>query len=164
MKKAKEIKKLTKTLDEIGFKNTTQENMTKLKDALDNNGIDIIEEISHFLSQIAHETGNGRWLTELGSDAKYKGAGYIQLTHEYNYKSFAESMGDPEIYNQGANYVAEHYAWEAAGWFWTNNKINEKIATGASVESVTRIINGPKMNGLDERKNYYATIYSILNR
>lgn len=27
-------------------------------------------------------------------------------------------MGDERILEEGADYVAEKYAWEAAGWYW----------------------------------------------
>jgi len=32
------------------------------------------------------------------------------LTWSYNYESFSKAMGDPEIYNQGVDYVAANYA------------------------------------------------------
>ena len=52
-----------------------------------------------------------------------------------------------KIYNLGADYVAENYAWEASGWFWSiydNKQINDVIDTneGDVVEKVTRKVNG----------------------
>lgn len=71
-------------------------------------------------------------------------------------------MGDPEIYNQGADYVAENYAWQAAGWFWNNKNINSKIAEGATVKDITRMVNGGTATA-GERQVYYNKIYSVLS-
>ena len=73
---------------------------------------------------------------------------------DYNYKAFSESVGDPQIYAQGADYVASNYAWTAAGWFWSNNNINAKIANGATVRDVTRIVRG-STNSWEGRQGYY---------
>ena len=134
-------------LKNTGFVDTSLENAAKLTVTLKKNNIRTKEQKAHFLSQCAYETNYGKWLTEIGSEEyftgkpygyKYRGAGYIQLTWDYNYRSFANYMGDDEIYNQGADYVAAHYAWQAAGWWWSNNTMNQKINNGATVADVTR--------------------------
>ena len=91
----------------------------------------------------------------------YYGAGYIQLTWDYNYIAFSEYMNDPDIFNLGPKYVAQNYAWSAAGWFWTNKGINSAIANGASVRDVTRIVNGG-YNHLDLREQSYYKFIGIL--
>ena len=91
----------------------------------------------------------------------YYGAGYIQLTWDYNYKAFSEYMNDPLIYEIGPKYVASNYAWSAAGWYWTYRGIYEIIANGASVRDVTRIVNGG-YNQLSERQKAYDRFYGIL--
>ena len=59
------------------------------------------------------------------------GAGYIQLTHDYTYKSFASYIGEPKIVSEGYEYVAKNYAWDAAVWFWTEYKnIDDLIDKG----------------------------------
>ncbi len=126
--------------------------------------------IRHFLSQIAHESGGLRWLKELdsgeylegrddlgnvhpGDGPKYKGAGVIQLTGRANYQAFSKSIGDAKVMD-GCNYVAQVYPFTSAGFWWHNNDMNSLCDQGASVEEVTRCVNGG-YNGLDDRKHYY---------
>ena len=132
-------------------------------------GIDSPNEKAHFFAQCAYESNFGMWLTELGSDAyfdntdygkKYRGAGYIQLTWDENYSKFAKAMGDPEIYNQGAEYVACYYAWQAAGWWWDNNSMNSRIANGYTVMDVTRIVRG-SIGTWEIRQQYYDLFIDI---
>lgn len=155
-------------MSRAGF-HLSQESLDSLNKVLRENNILTSVEISHFLAQCAAETNFGQWLTELGSDSyfaangygkKYRGAGYIQLTWDYNYQAFADYMGDPEIYNQGADYVAANYAWEAAGWFWTSNNINARIAAGATVKDVTRYVRG-SYGTWERRQEYYNTFIGI---
>jgi predicted chitinase/LysM repeat protein len=127
--------------------------------------------ICHFISQCSHESGAGRYTKELasgeayefrsdigntqpGDGSKYKGGGYIQLTGRYNYTQFAEAMGNPEIVNQGVDYVAAKYPWSSAGFWWDMNKMNALCDTNPSVEAVTRRVNGGT-RGLEERIMYY---------
>ena len=93
---------------------------------------------------------------------KYRGAGYIQLTWDYNYSDFAKAVDDEEIYNQGAEYVAENYAWRAAGWFWSNNDMNTRIANGATVRDITRVVRGSS-SGWEKRKEYYDHSFNVLS-
>ena len=90
------------------------------------NNINTAELEAQFLAQCACETTLRKWLKELGGEFyfsdkaygyKYRGAGYIQLTGDYNYQAFANAVGDDQIYNIGADYVASCQAWQAAGWW-----------------------------------------------
>ena len=68
----------------------------------------------YFNEKYAYAVGN-----QGGEDGyTYRGAGYIQLTGRYNYTRFSKDLGDERILEEGADYVAEKYAWEAAGWYW----------------------------------------------
>jgi len=125
--------------------------------------------IRHFLSQTAHESGGGRYKKELASGEaynnrsdlgngptdgpKYKGAGYIQLTGKYNYSRLSEYLNDPRVM-EGVEYVAENLPFTSAGYWWTDNKMNELIDSGADVVAVTRRVNGGE-NGLADREHYY---------
>ena len=129
--------------------------------------------IRHFLSQTAHESGGGKWKKELsdgwylegrtdigntqaGDGPKYKGAGYIQLTGRANYQDFSDwKKDDPKIMSVGCDHVAEVYPFTSAGFWWTNNRMNELCDTNPSVEQVTKRVNGG-YNGLDDRKYYYG--------
>lgn len=133
--------------------------------------------IRHFLSQISHESGGGRWKKELdsgeylegrtdlgnifpGDGPKYKGAGYIQLTGRSNYLSFSEFMNDPRIM-EGVDYVAEEYPMTSAGYWWMNNNMNSLCDTNPSVEEVTKRVNGG-LNGLKDRKKYYSRCLEVI--
>ena len=153
-------------LVKIGFKDASLNSAIKLANTLESNNIITTEQISAFLAQCAYETNYGLWLTEIGSESyfentaygyKYRGAGYIQITWDYNYKDFANAMGDIEIYNQGANYVAANYAWEVAEWFWSKNDINSALINGG-FDATSRKINYYDTASFAKRRNYYNSI------
>ena len=133
--------------------------------------------IRHFLSQTAHESGGGRYMKELasgeayeyrkdlgntqpGDGPKYKGAGYIQLTGRANYQDFCNFIRDPRVM-EGVDYVADNYPFTSAGFWWSNNRMNELVDGGASVEMVTKRVNGG-YNGLDDRKKYYQRCLEVI--
>lgn len=67
---------------------------------------------------------------------------------------FATYIQDDRVM-EGVDYVAEHYPFTSAGFWWYNNKMNQLCDTNPSVEQVTLKVNGG-YNGLDDRKKYYA--------
>jgi len=166
-----------KQLTEMGFNEKTVSSSRDLNRVLEEYNITSTNEITHFLAQCAHESNLGNWLTE-GSYMSYEnqmaylkkqkhypyyGAGYIQLTWDYNYEAFGESVNDKEnVMAGGPEYIVKNYAWDAAGWFWQENSINDKINNGASVKDITKVINGGT-NGLSEREAYYKAFSAILN-
>jgi predicted chitinase len=122
--------------------------------------------IQHFISQCAHESGMGRWTKELasgwayefradlgntqpGDGPRFKGAGYLQMTGRWNYQQFANFVGDQRVM-EGVDYVAANYPWLSAGFWWHNAGMNAFIDGGATVEQVTRRVNGG-LNGLADR-------------
>ena len=134
------------------------------------------ERIRHFLSQTGHESGGGKWKVELsdgwylegrtdigntepGDGPKYKGAGYLQMTGRFNYQRFADDIDDQGVM-QGCQYVADHYPFTSAGFWWVDNNMNGLCDTDPSVDQVTLRVNGG-YNGLADRKDYYgrATLY-----
>jgi len=155
---------------EAGFDNMSVQQMYDLNTSLIDNGITTAVLVSHFLAQCAVESNFGKWLTELGNEsywstngygAKFRGAGYIHITWDYNYLAFANSVGDMEIYNQGAEYVAANYAWQASAWWWSNNKMNAKINGGYTVDDVSRTVLGGYNSSFDTRKQYFYTFLDI---
>ena len=156
----------------MGFNDYSFENAKDCRDALLTYEIDTPEEKAHFFAQCYVE-GNtsileaGYLPDSIAEDYRksqryypYYGAGYIQLTWDYNYKSFSEAMNDPLIYSEGPKYVAEHYPWSSAGWFWDNNNINSVIMNGGgSVSDVTLIVNGG-YSQLNEREQMHQLYYS----
>lgn len=149
--------------------------------------IDTPEEISMFMATIGHESktslvegGVGNTYVVNGVD--YRGGGYSQMTgYKYNYKPFADQMEkeglvilNPDGSNPitsiggGAQYVADYFAWESAGWCWTaqGNTINTRIDNGANFYKVSQVINGgPNFtgtpNGWNERNQFYGIAQNI---
>ena len=151
----------------------TNYNLADLNRCLKTFGITTKARIRHFIAQTSHESACGKWTQELGGPSycaqyegrrdlgntqsgdgcRFKGAGYIQLTGRSNYQRFANYIGDQNVM-QGCSYVATNYPWTSAGFWWYDNKMNQLCDSGASVETVTRRVNGGT-NGLSERKKYY---------
>jgi putative chitinase len=146
---------------------------TQLKDlnkCLNHFQINTPPRMRHFLSQTAHESGGLKYLKELangnayngrkdlgniqpGDGPKYKGAGVIQLTGRNNYQMFANFIKDPKVM-EGVDYVSTTYPFSSAGFWWHKNNMNALCDKGATVEQVTRRVNGG-INGLQDRINYY---------
>jgi putative chitinase len=124
----------------------------------------------HFVGQTAHESGNYRYMQELGGPsyfarydgrkdlgnvkagdgAAYHGRGIIQLTGRANYRAYGLALGidlegDPDQVADPAIglLVACHY--------WKSHGLNE-LADADDITRITRKINGG-VNGLADRKN-----------
>ena len=130
------------------------------------------ERVRAFLAQIAHESGEFRYVKELASGAaydgrkdlgntqkgdgvKYKGRGLIQITGRHNYEKCGESLGldlinNPELLEQPIN------AARSAAWFWNKSGLNQISDSGSmdSFKRCTKIINGG-YNGLYDRVKYW---------
>lgn len=132
----------------------------------------------HFISQISHESGGGRYKKELatgdayegrrdlgnnqpGDGRRFKGAGYIQLTGRANYQAFSNFIKDPRVM-EGVEYVAEKYPATSAGFWWMNNKMNELCDRNPTVEVVTLRVNGGQ-NGISDRKKYYNRCVEVIS-
>ena len=128
-----------------------------------------------FIAQIAHESGEFKYVRELASGAaydtgrlaarlgntpqadgdgqKYKGRGLIQITGQSNYIACGKALGidlinAPELLEQPIN------ATRSAAWFWSVHGLNDLADKGDFI-GITRVINGGT-NGLDDRKAYWA--------
>ena len=133
--------------------------------------------IRHFISQISHESGGGKWMKELasgddyegridigntqpGDGRKYKGAGFIQLTGRANYSDFSKYMNDPKVMD-GVDYVALNYPATSAGYWWYNNRMNALCDRNPLIEEVTRKVNGG-LRGIEDRKVYYNRCLEVI--
>lgn len=155
------------------------EQLADLNACLQRFEIDTPARLSHFFAQIAHESGGLRWLEELadgtayegrfdlgntqpGDGPRYKGAGAIQLTGRANYDAFSRFIGDPQVM-EGSAYVASHYPFTSAGFWWHNNRINEEVDAGASCRRISQLVNGrDPANGLSEREAYFAKATALI--
>lgn len=160
-------------LEQFGWENVNDQMVASLNDILEKYNITDQTRIAHFMAQVAIESGYGHYTEEVDwhhdnyahieGGSLYRGAGYIQLSHDYNYREFADYIGDPEVINQGYSYVAKNYAWETAGWYWSvYANINNGINDSTTVKEVTRKVNGGYRE-LDKREEAYEKISRILN-
>jgi len=135
-----------------------------------------------FLAQIAHESGELKYVKEIasgrayemrldlgntkqGDGLKYKGRGLIQLTGKFNYISFMMSSGvdcveHPELLEQPEN------ACRSAAWFWQLKGLNTLADEGDFLKISIRINGRNKTTGLpngwEDRQKYYELAKKIL--
>lgn len=139
-----------------------------------------------FIAQTGHESGQLRFVRELGGDqylAKYdtgrlaqrlgntpeadgdgqmyRGRGLIQVTGRANYEACSEALfGDSRLLSTPE--LLEHpvYASMSAGWFWHRNGLNS-LADRGDILTITKRINGGT-NGLEDRQALYKRALEVL--
>lgn len=166
--------------EELFGRTITATQLADLNACLHRFEIDTPARIAQFMAQIAHESGGLKWMEELSSGNAYegrfdlgntqpgdgptfKGAGVLQLTGRANYAAFSEFIGDPQVM-EGCSYVASHYPFTSAGFWWHNNRMNEEVDGGASCRRISRLVNGrDPANGLNDRETYFAKATQIFS-
>jgi len=145
-------------------------NLADLNACVQKFGITTSNRLRHFISQCSHESACGVYTKEIasgqayegrkdlgntqpGDGPRFKGAGYIQLTGRSNYQALANYLNDQNVM-QGVDYVSVHYPWTSAGYWWYRNNMNALCDQGATVETITKRVNGG-YNGLESRRTYY---------
>jgi len=139
-----------------------------------------------FIAQVGHESGQLRFVRELGGDQylakydtgrlaqrlgntpeadgdgqKYRGRGLIQVTGRANYEACSEALfGDSRLLSTPE--LLEHpvYASMSAGWFWHRNGLNS-LADKGDILTITKRINGGT-NGLEDRQALYKRALQVL--
>lgn len=123
-----------------------------------------------FIAQIAHESGELRYVKEIASGAayegrkdlgntqpgdgmKYKGRGLIQITGRNNYAECGKALGVDLITNPEL-LETNDLACRSAAWFWASRGLND-LADRGDFERITKRINGG-LNGYQERLVYHA--------
>jgi len=166
-------------LEKIWGRKVTDIQVSELHNCLVKFEINTLPRIRHFMAQISHESGAGRYTEEIasgdayewredlgnnqrGDGRRFKGAGYIQLTGRANYQQFANYMKDPRIM-EGVSYVSMRYPFTSAGYWWYKNGMNALCDTNPTVEQVTRRVNGG-YNGLADRKMYYDRCLKFIDK
>ncbi|MGM7284510.1 glycoside hydrolase family 19 protein [Pseudomonas guariconensis] len=139
-----------------------------------------------FIAQIGHESGQLRYVRELGNDKylakydtgrlaqrlgntpeadgdgqKYRGRGCIQVTGRANYEACSEALfGDSRLLNAPELLEQPVYAAMSAGWFWQKEGLNT-LADKGDFLTITKRINGGT-NGLADREALYKRALEVL--
>jgi predicted chitinase len=143
-------------------------------------GIDAPARTAAFLAQLAHESGQFKFMqelwgptpaqqryeptttlsttlgnTEVGDGRRFKGRGPIQITGRANYRRFGDLLGLNLVDNPDSAALPE-VAFRVAGLFWSKKGLNELAdrVTPEAFREITRRINGG-FNGLAERERFY---------
>ncbi len=123
-----------------------------------------------FIAQIAHESGELRYVEEIasgiayeyrkdlgntqpGDGMKFKGRGLIQITGRNNYHECGKALGVDLITNPEL-LETNDLACRSAAWFWASRGLNDRADMG-DFERITKRINGG-LNGYQERLAYHA--------
>ena len=137
-----------------------------------------------FLAQVAHESGEFRYMEEIwgptsaqlryeppsdlatrlgnidpGDGERYKGRGVIQLTGRANYQKYGDLIG-VDLVDTPTLASNPQIAFTVAGLYWQTNGLNE-LADEGDFETITRRINGG-LNGYDNRVKYYERALNAL--
>jgi putative chitinase len=150
-----------------------------INQTMDEFGIDTPQEQAMFIAQIAHESGELRYVKELasgilyenrkdlgnvhpGDGVKYKGRGLIQVTGYDNYMHCGTAFGIDAI-NHPELLELPLYAARTAGWYWKSRDLDKYAAPNddAAFIKVTKKINGGT-NGLPQRRQYWARAKTAL--
>jgi predicted chitinase len=140
-----------------------------------------------FLAQLAHESGQLRFMEELwgptaaqrryeppgtlatrlgntepGDGKRFKGRGPIQITGRANYRRYGGLLG-VDLESDPPLAARPELAFRIAGLFWNRNGLNELAdeASPAAFKKITRRINGG-YNGLADRERFYAVACTAL--
>lgn len=137
-----------------------------------------------FLGQLAHESGEFRYMEELwgptaqqlrydppsplatklgntqaGDGKRYKGRGPIQITGRANYKRYGELLG-LDLVGKPELVATPGVGLSAAGMFWRTNGLNA-LAELQDYREITRRINGG-YTGWEDRLRYYEAAKKVL--
>lgn len=129
------------------------------------------DELSLFMGQVGHESGNFKYTeelasgkayegradlgnTEVGDGERFKGRGYIQLTGRANYDKYGKMLG-VDLVNHPELAEDPKISQQLAVAYWKDRVQPQMEKKGKSVEVATRAVNGG-FNGLDDRKTQTA--------
>lgn len=161
-----------------------QSYLPHLNRALQTYRVDSMSRSAAFVAQLAHESGEFRWMEEIwgptdaqrryeppgtlaarlgntqrGDGKLFKGRGPIQITGRFNYAKFGARLGI-DLVSQPALAATPEVAFATAGLYWQSNGLNE-LADAQNFVAITRKINGGT-NGLADRQRYYALAQRVL--
>ncbi len=144
--------------------------------AMDEFEINTPLRVAAFVAQLAHESGQFRYMEEIASGAAYegrkdlgnvfpgdgkrfKGRGPIQLTGRTNYRDAGKELG-LELETNPTLAATPEVGFRTAGWFWKRKALNS-LADAGEFKAISKKINGG-YNGLEDRIKYYTVAKSAL--
>jgi len=139
-------------------------------------GIVLVTRAAAFIAQLAHESGEFRFMieeasgeayegrknlgnTSPGDGKKYKGRGWIQLTGKDNYFLAGAAIGQ-DLVNIPDLAAQPVIAAKVAVWYWLRHQLNV-LADAGDFAGITRAINGG-LNGIENRVAYYHRALEVL--
>jgi len=148
--------------------------------------IDSPRRMAAFLAQVGHESGQLRYVKELGGERYlsrydtgnlalrlgntpqadgdgqlYCGRGLIQITGRNNYHACSMALfGDERLLDVPQLLEQPRWACESAAWFWHSRGLNP-LADRGEFNRITRHINGG-LNGLEDRLKLWARAREVL--
>lgn len=154
--------------------------------AMDRFQINTTLRMAAFIAQVGHESGQFRYVRELGGDQylskydtgplakrlgntpeadgdgqKYRGRGLIQITGHDNYLACSKALfGDDRLLRTPELLEQAEWACKSAAWFWSSRNLNA-LADVGDIDGITRRINGG-LNGLAERLEFYGRAKQVL--
>ncbi len=146
--------------------------------------IDTPLRIAAYLAQIAHESGELKYMEEIwgptaqqlryeppgsladrlgntqpGDGFRFKGRGPIQITGRFNYNKYGNLLGIDLVSNPEIA-ASPQIAFSIAGLYWQSNGLNQ-LADVEDFREITRRINGG-YNGYEDRLRYYRMARQVL--
>ncbi|WP_163992593.1 glycoside hydrolase family 19 protein [Pyxidicoccus caerfyrddinensis] len=136
-----------------------------LNNAMEEFNISTPERQAAFLSQIAAETADLQYMSEITPNpahGDYYGRGMLQLTHESNYIEAGNALGtnltqDPDQVATDADLAAR-----TGAWYFNDRGLNQQADQG-HIGAVTLGVNGG-YNGVDRRLEAYDTARDVLGQ
>jgi putative chitinase len=142
------------------------------------------KRVAAFIAQIGHESGQFRYVRELGGDQylskydtgslakrlgntpeadgdgqKYRGRGLIQITGRANYTTCGEALA-LDLVNHPELLEKPQHACMSAAWFWASRGLNT-LADAGQFDKITQRINGGQ-NGAADRQALHARALKVL--
>lgn len=147
-----------------------------LNDAMAEFEINTLQREAAFVAQLAHESGEFRYVRELatgdayenradlgntqpGDGRRYRGRGLIQITGRDNYRRCGDAL-DVDLIAEPQRLEGDVLACRSAGWFWRDHGLNE-LADKRDFRTITKRINGG-FNGYAERLHYWERAKEVL--
>ena len=142
------------------------------------------KRIAAFITQIGHESGQFRYVRELGNDQylsrydtgplakrmgntpeangdghKYRGRGLIQITDRANYITRGEALA-LDLVNHPELLEKPQHACMSAAWFWASRGL-KTLADAGQFDTISRRINGGQ-KGAAGRQALYDSALKVL--